>query len=98
MATHFDRVYCGKCTTTYLVSDPQHQQQQQQGGLTGTRVCLKAALRVYSCAPRLSAVDVGVCRACLYILVMAGSLALVCWCSCVRQVEEQAKGKGKGKK
>lgn len=22
MATHFDRVYCGKCTTTYLVSDP----------------------------------------------------------------------------
>jgi small subunit ribosomal protein S27Ae len=20
MATHFDRVYCGKCTTTYLVS------------------------------------------------------------------------------
>lgn len=26
MATHFDRVYCGKCTTTYLV------EQQAAGG------------------------------------------------------------------
>lgn len=28
MATHFDRVYCGKCTTTYLVSREQEQQEQ----------------------------------------------------------------------